>query len=314
LDEIAEKFGLSPAALDETLQRCKEILFEVREERIKPARDEKVLTSWNGLMLAAFAEAARVLDRPDYLTLAVNNAAFILDTMLNDGRLFRTWKAQPGKAKLMGYLEDYAFYADGLLALYQSTFDPNYFEHAQQLVNVVLEHFSDTQHGGFFDTADDHEQLITRPKSMQDNAIPCGNSMAVRVLLAMAAYTGDSQYETPALRALVGLQEPMVQYPSAFTHWLGNLEFVLGAPKEIAIIGPLDTQPTKQMLGLLQRDYYPNQFIAVAEETKTAGHPPLVENRPTLDGQTTVYVCQNFTCRQPVTTVEELSTLVKTPK
>jgi uncharacterized protein YyaL (SSP411 family) len=314
LDEIAEKLELSLAELDETLQRCKEILFEVREERIKPARDEKVLTSWNGLMLAAFAEAARVLNRPDYLTLAINNAAFILDTMLSDGRLFRTWKAQPGKAKLMGYLEDYAFYADGLLALYQSTFDPKYFEQAQQLANVVLKHFSDTQNGGFFDTADDHEQLITRPKSMQDNAIPCGNSMAVRVLLAMAAYTGDSRYETPALRALAGLQEPMVQYPSAFTHWLGNLEFVLGAPKEIAIVGPLDTQPTQQMLGLLQRDYYPNQVIAVAEETKTTGHPPLVENRPALDGQTTVYVCQNFTCRQPVTTVEELSTLFKASK
>jgi uncharacterized protein YyaL (SSP411 family) len=310
-DEIAEKFELSHSELDETLQRCKQSLFEVREERIKPARDEKVLTAWNGLMLAAFAEAARVLGRSDYLALAINNAEFVLSTMLKDGRLFRTWKAQPGTAKLMGYLEDYAFYADGLLALYQSTFDPQYFEQARQLMNAVLEHFTDEENGGFFDTADDHEQLITRPKNMQDNAIPSGSSMAVRVLLAMAAYTGESRYETPALQTLTRLQEAMVQYPSAFTYWLGTLEFALSAPKEIAVIGSLNTKPAQQMLNFLRRDYYPNQVIAVAEETKTAGHPPLVENRPALDGQTTVYVCQNFTCRQPVKTVQELATLIK---
>ncbi len=310
LDVVADSFGLSGAALADVLQRGKRKLFEVREQRIKPARDEKIITAWNGLMLAAFAEAGRVLNRPDYLHLATRNASFILDTMLKDGRLFRTWKAQPGIPKLMGYLEDYAFYADGLLALYQSTFNPRWYRHAQQLMDVVLAHFSDAENGGFFDTADDHEQLITRPKGMQDNATPCGNSMAARVLLQLAAFTGDDAYRQPAERALAALQPALVQYPGAFTTWLGSLEFALGSPKEIAIIGPPADDVTRAMLNLAQRPYRPNQVVAAAPETAADQHPPLLAGRPMLHGQPTAYVCQNFACRQPVTTAEALESLL----
>jgi len=310
LETVAEQQGLTLDALNAVLERGRAKLFEVREQRVKPGRDEKILTAWNGLMLAAFAEAARVLDRADYRTVAENNAEFILSTMMKDGRLFRTWKAQPGEAKLMAYLEDYAFYADGLLALYQTTFDPRWFQQARSLMDVVLEHFADNNHGGFFDTADDHEMLVTRPKSLQDNATPCGNSMAVRVLLQLTAYTGQAAYETPAVTALASLQQAMVQYPAAFANWLGALEFILASPKEIAIIGSPDGDDTRALLKTVYAAYHPNQVVAVAPENHTAMHPELVEARSMQAGRATAYVCQNFTCKQPVVSAAELESLL----
>lgn len=310
-EEVAHRLGLSPDELQQALARGKAKLFAKREKRIKPARDEKVLTAWNGMMLAAFAEAARVLKREDYLATATRNAEFILSTMLKNGRFFRTWKAQPGQARLMAYLEDYAFYADGLLALYQTTFNPRWFQQARALMDVVLAHFSDEKNGGFFDTADDHEQLVTRPKSLQDNAIPCGNSIAIRVLLMLAAYTGQAKYQEPAIKTLAALQGPMSQYPGAFTYWLGSLEFALAPPKEIAIIGPKDGKDTQAMLDMLLLPYRPNQVVAVAQEQDTAGHPELVEGRPLQNGRATAYVCQHFACKQPVTTTAELKALLE---
>ncbi len=310
LKEIATQFNLSLDILETALQKSKDQLFAAREKRIKPGRDEKIITAWNGMMLAAFAEAARVLKREDYLNVAVNNADFILSTMLKGGRLFRTWKEQPGEAKLMGYLEDYAFYVDGLLALYQSTFNPHWFQKARSLTDIILNHFADKENGGFFDTADDHEQLVTRPKSLQDNATPCGNSVAVRVLLLMGVYTGQAKYEEPALNTLSALQGLMSQYPGAFTYWLGGIEFILANPKEVAIIGQSDSPETKQMLDLLFESYRPHQVVAFTNENNTTNHPELIEGRLAKEGKTTAYVCQNFTCKQPVTTSIELAKLL----
>jgi uncharacterized protein YyaL (SSP411 family) len=230
--------------------------------------------------------------------------------MRKEGRLFRTWKAEQSEAKLNGYLEDYAFYADGLLALYQTTFDPRWFRASRALMEVVLDHFQDNENGGFFDTADDHEPLVTRPKNMQDNATPCGNSMAARTLLMLASYTGQAQYETPAIKNLASLQGPMSQYPGAFAQWLGALEFVLASPKEIAIIGSLDREDTRTLLDTVQMPYRPNQVVAVAKENESVGHPELVAGRPMQGGRATAYVCQQFTCQQPVTTGAELAVLL----
>lgn len=310
LDQVAAELNLSYQQLEDILQQGRAKLFAEREKRVKPGRDEKIITAWNGLMVAAFAEAARVFDRPDYGDVAIRNAKFILSTMMKEGRLFRVWKETPGQAKLMGYLEDYAFYSDGLLALYQTTFDPRWFQTARALMEVVLDHFQDETQGGFFDTADDHEQLVTRPKNLQDNATPCGNSMAVRTLLMLAAYTGQAKYETPATNTLASLQGPISQYPGAFTHWLGALEFAIALPKEVAIIGQKGREDTKALLQTVLKPYRPNQVVAVANENETTGQPELIEGRSMQDGQATVYVCQNFTCQQPVTTVEELEALL----
>ncbi len=309
LDQVARDLGLSETQLEEVLSRGRARLFAAREKRVKPGRDEKILTGWNGMMLAAMAEAGRVLDRQDYCDTAIRNAEFILSTMKQEGRLFRTWKEGTGAPKVMGFLEDYAFYADGLLALYQTTFEPRWFQEARGLMDTVLAHFLD-EAGGFFDTADDHEQLVARPKSLQDNAIPSGNSMAVRTLLLLAAYTGQAEYQAPAEKALVALQGPMSQYPSAFAHWLGALELALAPAKEVAVIGELGQADTTAMLRLLLVPYRPNQVVAATGENKTAGHPELVAGRPGRNGQATAYVCQNFTCRQPVTTPAELETML----
>lgn len=310
LDQVAKELKLNLDELGDVLNRGRAKLFAEREKRVKPGRDEKIITAWNGLMLAAFAEAARVLNRSDYRDIAIRNAKFVLSTMRKEGRLFRTWKASPGQVKLMGYLEDYAFYADGLLALYQTTFDPLWFQEARALIDVVLEHFPDEENGGFFDTADDHEQLVTRPKNLQDNATPCGNSMAVRTLLMLAAYTGQAKYEEPATKILASLQGPMSQYPGAFAHWLGALEFAIAPPKEVAIVGQINSEDTTALWRTALLPYRPNQVVALASENQTRGHPELVEARPMQDTKATAYVCQNFTCKQPVTTVEELETLL----
>ncbi len=297
-------------SLRESLHRSRNRLFMERQKRVKPSRDEKIITSWNGLMLAAFAEAAQVLEREDYASIATRNAEFILTTMQKEGRLYRTWKAGNAQAKLNGYLEDYACYADGLLALYQTTFKPRWFQAARQLMDAVLTHFTDHENGGFFDTADDHETLISRPKNLSDNAMPCGNSMTARVLLKLATLTGQANYRTPALNSISALQEKMSQYPTALAYWLGTLEFALTSPKEIALIGPLDHPTMQAMRRALFAPYRPQQVVAWSDGLDYEGQPELVQNRPTQADQPTAYVCQNFTCQNPVTTVTELESLL----
>src|SRR2546421_240516 len=182
------------------------LLFAAREKRVKPGRDEKILPAWNGLMLRAFAEAARVLGRADYRATAEKNAAFLLATLRRDGRLLRTHK--DGRARLNGYVEDYAALADGLLALYEVTFEPRWFAEARTLAEEMLRNVWDDAAGGFFNTSDDHEPLISRPKDLFDNAIPAGNSLAIDVLLRLAALTGEGRYAERAertLRALSGV-------------------------------------------------------------------------------------------------------------
>jgi len=308
-DQLVDMLAVDLEELNDILAGGRATLFAAREERVKPGRDEKIVTAWNGLMLAAFAEAGRVLDRPDYTAVAIKNANFVLSTMQQEGRLLRTWKAGSGKAKFKGYIEDYSFFADGLLALYQTTFAPKWFQQAQALMDIVLEHFEDEQ-GGFFDTADDHERLVMRPKDLQDNAIPAGNSMAVRVLLMLATYTGEAKYETPAIQTMSSLQGVMSQHAGAFAHWLGALEFALAPAKEIAVIGPPAREDTLALLQPLQKPYHPHQVVTLVDGQNIAGHPALVAERSMIEGKATAYVCQNFTCRQPVTTAAALEELL----
>lgn len=304
--KIAGDFSLTEADLAEKIVAAKKKLFAHRETRIKPARDEKILTAWNGMMLAAFAEAARVLDRPDYLAVAEKNANFLLTHLSSNGRLLRTWKG--GQAKLMAYLEDYTFLTDGLLALYQTTFDERWFVEARRLTDIVLTHFTDSENGGFFDTANDHETLVTRPKGIQDNAIPSGNAMAIRNLLQLAAYTNNNTYHQAAHNALSGMQSMMAQHPGAFSHWLGALIFALASAKEVAVIGFPDDAGTKALLNVIQKPYHPNQVVALSPVATVESTIPLLNHRPRKENRATAYVCQNFTCRLPVTEPSELET------
>jgi uncharacterized protein YyaL (SSP411 family) len=316
------KFDLSTAAaaaqMDEDrfqtiINQGRQKLFQAREARVKPGQDDKVLTAWNGLMLSAFAEASRVLGRKDYRDVAERNADFILGELCHNGRLLRSWKSESpageGQAKLNAYLEDYAFYADGLLALYQATFDPRWFAEARALVDAILTHFADLS-GGFFDTSDDHEQLITRPKNLQDNAIPSGNAAAADALLRLAAYTADDAYRQPAEEMLAAMTPMMQQYPGGFSHWLSVLAFQLAPPREIALVGDPTADDTHAMLDVLFSTYHPHQVVAVAapDDENAASIVPLLADRPQQNGRTTAYVCQRFICQAPITDSALLAT------
>ena len=253
-------------------------------------------------MLAAFAEAARdpaLADRAaTYRSIAEHNAEFLLSEMRTSaGRLFRTWKA--GEAKLNAYLEDYAAVIEGLIELYQTTFDERWFVSARELADVMLQHFTDPA-GGFFDTSDDHETLVTRPKDLQDNAVPSGNALAATVLLKLYAFTGEDQYYKHAELMLSMLQGALAQAPTGFAQWLCALDFALSGPREIAIVGDVQSGAGQALLGVVRDGYRPNQVVASAPADR-ASAIPLLADRPALDGQATAYVCQQFTCQQPVT-------------
>ncbi len=313
---VAADADVALLTLQDSLARSRQILFKVREKRVKPGRDEKILTSWNGLMLRSFAEAARYLNRPDYLQVAANNAEFLLSNLRHNGqdgrngRLLRTYK--DGHAHLNGYLEDYVFLADGLLALYEADGNPRWFSEAWALMDEAIQLFADEQNGGFFDTGSDSEALISRPKDIMDNATPAGNSVAVDVLLRLAAFTGESSYRQRADDYLQPLADIMVQHPSAFGHALGALDFALSPVKEFAIIGDSRAADTRALIDVINERYLPNSVFACAtpENQEAFSIVPLLADRSQEDGKATAYVCQNFACQAPVTTPEELQNLL----
>ena len=307
---VADKAQVNLETLQASLKRSREMLFELREKRVKPGRDEKILTSWNGLMLRSFAEAARYLDRPDYLQVATNNAEFLLRELIPDGRLLRTYK--DGRARLHGYLEDYAFLADGLLALYEASFNPRWFTEARRLMDEAIKLFADEQNGGFFDTGSDHEALISRPKDIMDNATPAGNSVASDVLLRLAAFTGEEAYRRRADDYLRPIADIMVQHPQAFGHILGALDFAISQSKEIALIGDPQQSDTRALLEVINTRYLPNSVLACAslEDSESIQSIPLLADRPMKDHKATAYICQNFACLSPVNTPEELDRLL----
>ncbi len=292
-----------------TLAEARRKLFEAREQRLHPGRDEKVLTSWNGLMLAAFAEAARTLNRDDYRRVAERNADFLLRQLRNDkGRLWHTWKA--GVAKINGYLEDYTHLIEGLLELYQTTFDPRWYQAARELAEVMIEHFSAPE-GGFFDTSDDHETLITRPREMQDNAVPSGNAMAAFVLLRLAGLAVEPRYAELAHRSLGPMQPLLAKYPLGFAQWLMALDYALSHPHEIAIVGAPDAADTRALLEVCSTSYRPHQIVALGAPDAEASVVPLLQDRSQIEGRVTAYVCVDFTCRAPVTEPEALRALLE---
>jgi uncharacterized protein YyaL (SSP411 family) len=283
------------------LREARERLFAMRQKRPQPARDGKVLTAWNGLMIAALADAAAAFDEPRLAKVAARTADLLLTKARDEtGRLYRSWK--DGRARHAGVLEDYSHLADGLLALYQATFDERWFVAARELMDVVIDHFADPQ-GGFFDTADDHEALISRPKGMQDNALPSGGAMAAEVLLRLAALTGEERYRAAAERALAQVATFGQRYPTAFAQWLNALTLAVDDVVEIAIAGDPDAADTRTLLGVVRDGYRPLAVVAAGK----GGAVALLADRPLRDGRATAYVCRNFACRAPVTEPAELA-------
>jgi uncharacterized protein YyaL (SSP411 family) len=308
LEEVARIGRLPRAEVEAKLATARRKLYDVRAGRVWPGLDDKVLTAWNGLILAALAEAGRALKRQDYVDAACRNAAFLHQNLrAENGRLLRTWKAGAG-ARYNGYLEDYAYLADGLLELYQTTFDVRWFMWAQELCETMLAHFRDAENGGFYDTSDDHEALIQRPKDLQDNAVPSGNAMAAHVLLRLSLYTGNGDYWDLAQSAVAALYGAMAQYPNGFAHWLSAAAFILGEPQEIAIAGDPGAPDSQALLDVAFAGLRPFQVVAAAlPETPAALAIPLLADRPMIASQATAYVCRRFLCQRPVTTPDQLT-------
>ena len=301
IDSAASALKIEPFELFSLIENAKQRLFDAREARVKPHRDEKVLASWNGLMLAAFADAAGVLGDDKYLKTAEKNAEFLLSKMLTDsGRLFRSWKA--GEAKLNGYLDDYANVADGLLALYQVTGNIRYFQNARSLVDLMLEHFWDQEAGGFFYTSNDHEELVVRTKDFTDNATPSGNSAAADVLLRIAMLTGDDRYERFAVATLRLAANQIARYPQGFGRALSTLGSHLYNAGELAIVGPAGNELAEVALAT----YLPTTTVALSSDPDNdAAEVPLFEGRGNSD-KPLAFLCKNFVCSRPVTSSAEL--------
>ena len=311
---FALEHGISDEELNSLIARGKVKLLEERERRIHPFRDDKVISSWNGLMLRAFAEAGATLKRPDYLAAAFANASFLHEQMFKNGRMLRTYRN--GQAKLQGFLEDYSCVADGYLALYEATFDRVWLDRAVMLADTMIELFWDEGVGGFFDTGTEHESLVTRPRDVFDNAQPCGSSVAAEVLLRLAVLTGNEDYNLKGAQPLRPLSRVMSQAPGGAAYWLGVLDFYVSVPKEIAVIGPAGDPVTEALKEVVFGRYLPNKIVvgidtAQPPETDAVGSPsegiPLLEGREKLSGGPTAYVCQNYVCQLPVTDADALT-------
>jgi uncharacterized protein YyaL (SSP411 family) len=300
LDDVARATGVAPERLREVIERGRAILYEARAKRVWPGLDDKVLTSWNAMMLHAFAEAARVLEREDWREIAVRSAEFLTTALRRDGRLLRTYKE--GRAKIPAFLEDHALLVDALVAVYEATWDARWVREAKSLADDLLAHFWDDGEGVFYDTASDAEALVVRPRDVFDNATPSGNSAAVMALLRLGELTGDARYREVAERVLAGMGELMARVPMGFGHLLCALDFSLAAPAEIAIVGDPASEEARALVRTASRAYLPNAVLAGKRDGDTSADDliPLLRDRVAIGGRATAYVCERLACKLPV--------------
>jgi uncharacterized protein len=288
-EAVASESGIGAEKLAEIAARGKCHLYGVRDKRVHPARDEKVLAAWNGWMLTAFAEAALAFDSDAFREVTSRNAGF-LTTMWQDGRLYRSWKA--GAFRIAGVLEDYAGVAAGLIAAFEALQQMRWLELARELGVAIVERFSDTE-GGFFDTPADGETLIARPRDLFDNATPSGNSMAIAVLQKLALYYGDSSFARAAQRALERSADLAVRHPSGFGFLLGDWEAAVSGIREIAITGA-DSPGGAVLLRAVCEAYLPHRILVWRD-----ARLPILEGKP--PDRAAVYICRNYVCEEPVT-------------
>jgi uncharacterized protein YyaL (SSP411 family) len=306
-DEAAARLGLSPEALAGLIARARARLYQARERRVHPGLDDKVLAAWNGLALAAFAEAGRALDRADYTAAAVASADFLITSMVDGGRLLRSWR--DGQGRIKGYLEDYAMVGTGLLALYEATFDQRWLEHSRRLAEQALALFWDAERDAWFDTGTDQEALVVRPRNLFDNAVPSGASVAIDWLLRLGLLFGEERYEAQALKALGPMADMMARHPSGFGRYLCALDFHLGPVAEVALVWPrgAGAESAAALVRSAFGRYLPNRVVVAGAEGGAPAGFPLLEGRPAVGGRPTAYVCRRYACQTPVTEPGDLA-------
>ena len=303
----AARAGVDREELAASVARAKKILYDVRAKRIWPGLDDKILAGWNGLMLRAVAEAARVLDRDDYRQLAIANGEFLFREMVRDRRVMRTHRN--GVTKLAGYLEDQASVALGAIALYELTFDEQWVTRARELAEAMVEFFYDEESGAFFDTASDHETLVTRPREVTDNAVPSGTSLAVDLLLRISELTQDVELRRRADWVLETMAEPMARHAIAFGHLLGSADLAVYGAVEIALVGDPRSNDLRNLGREVAKHYVPSLVLAGGKAGETA--VALMKGRTAIGGQATAYVCRHYTCETPVSEPDALGEQVE---
>ncbi|MGI8477388.1 MAG: thioredoxin domain-containing protein [Thermomicrobiales bacterium] len=299
-ETIAGEAGVSVEELRAAVARAKAKLYAARETRVHPGRDEKVLSGWNGMMMRAFAEASRAFDRADYRDAAVANARLVKDRMRSGGKLLHSFK--DGEARIGGFLEDYANVIDGLIAVYEATFDRRWFNDAVALAWTMVVEFADRDGAAFYDTAESAEQLISRPRDLHDGATPAGNSVAASVLLRLGRFTGNGEFERLALETLQMMARPMAEQPIGFGRFLSGVEAHLATPREVAVAGRRGDAQVDSLAGAVYARFEPNTILGLADpdDEDAASAMPFLAQRPMQGGSATAYLCERNTCLPPV--------------
>jgi hypothetical protein len=310
-EEFLSRSAQEPADLIADIERIRGLLLEERSKRVAPGIDDKILTSWNALMLKAFAEAGAVLENADWIAVAQKNARLLLDQVKDDeGRLLHTWKATSdtnGDARILGYLDDHAYLIDALLTLYEATFDYSYVDEAQLLADQMTARFWDPDWEVFYDTSLEHSKLLVRPRDVLDNAVPSGGAIAAMALQRLSVFTGDTQYAAKAEASMKPLVPHMEQAPSAVSSWLAAVDFLKSGSQEVVLIGKHDDSAIIDMKREVRKTFSPNTVLAGSnEDPGNDAKSPLLKAREQINGKATAYVCENYACMLPVTSAAEL--------
>ena len=309
-ESAASELGITVDELASKIGEAKRLLYAARLRRVPPMTDDKVITSWNALVMRAFAEAGAAFNREDWVDVAVQNAEFIFERLVrDDGRLMRSCKADSDvPASILGFLEDYAYFADALTHLYEATFDLRWLERAEELCDAMIELFWNSADGIFYDTGSDQEALIVRPRDTFDNAQPCGSSAASLALLRCAEFTGNVDLERIGAANLRSMRDLMERAPSAFSWWLQAAQFYANPIKQVVIVGERGNTETEALLAEARKGFNPDRIVALLTPGDEDGEKslPLFEGRRMIDGLPTAYVCRNYACELPVNDVEAL--------
>jgi uncharacterized protein YyaL (SSP411 family) len=312
LEQLQKKFKLSPKKLDNLLTKARSQLFEVRDKRPRPHRDEKIITAWNGFMISSLALGGRVLNEEKYTSAARHAAEFVFGELQKDGRLMRYYGK--GHAVELAFLNDYAFMITGLLDLYEADFDARWLAEAKRLSEQMIELFGDTNGGGFFLTGSDGERLIARNKPAYDGAVPSGNSVAALALLKLGQATMNPKFIDHASKTLEAFSAQLQQSPTSLTYMLMAVDFWLGPRQEIVIAGDSRADDTKQMLKSVRSRFLPNAVVLL-HQTEQVGKAiakivPFIAGQKSIDAKATAYICENYACNRPTNNITELDQML----
>jgi uncharacterized protein YyaL (SSP411 family) len=314
LHEFARELDMKDTDLKQRVESARNLLYAARESRIRPAKDDKILADWNGLMIAALARAAQAFDKPEYASAATSAAGFILTELrAPSGGLLHRYR--DGHGGIQANLDDYAFLIWGLIDLYEATFEVRWLQAALSLHSILVKHFWDNTAGAFFFTPDDGEQLIIRQKTIYDGAVPSGNSVELYNMLRLARITGDTQLESKAAELEKAFSGRVSRDPSMFTQFMIGIDFALGPTYEIVLTGELQSKDFRRMLQEIRSRFLPNKvtFFRQAGESPITAIAPFTAGQSTVDGKATAYVCLNYACRKPATDAESLSQMLDNP-